>query len=99
MDPLTLKVLATLVQVNGTATVVSTNKGIDDLLGPVREKLHNEKFKVAEDGDLFNCKLTHCKDLYTKQIQYYKYVGKQSQQPTRTSPTAPASKSPGNKRR
>lgn len=76
IDPLTLKVLATLVQVHGTsATVVSTNKGIDDLLDPVREQIQNDGPRFAEDGDLFNCKLKHCKDLYTKEIKYYKYTG------------------------
>jgi hypothetical protein len=30
---------------------------------------------MALDGDLFNCKLKHCKDLYTKEIKYYKYTG------------------------
>jgi hypothetical protein len=80
MDPLTLKVLATLVQVHGTsATLVSTNKGIDDLLGPVREQLQDQT-KVAAgkgSGDIFNCTLPHCKDIYSKAYTktYYKYTG------------------------
>jgi hypothetical protein len=90
MDPLTLKVLATLVQVHGATTVVSTNQGIDDLLGPVRERLQ-DKTRVAEDGDLFGCKLTHCKDLYTKEIKYYKYVNAQPGTPgTKTKPITSA---------
>jgi hypothetical protein len=43
MDPLTLKVLATLVQLHGAnATLVSDNKGIDDLLNPVRGQIQNK---------------------------------------------------------
>lgn len=49
MDPVTLKVLATLVQLSGTdATVVSDNKGIDDLLQPVREKLDGKATGMVE---------------------------------------------------
>jgi hypothetical protein len=87
MDPLTLKVLATLVQVHGTsATVVSTNKGIDDLLDPIREQIQNDGPRFAADGDLFNCKLKHCKDLYTKEIKYYKYTGV-TQSPAKKKPS------------
>jgi len=77
MDPLTLKILATLVQVHGAATVVSTNKGIDDLLDPVRGQLQDQTQLAAGkgDGSIFNCTLPHCKDIYTKQVKYYKYTG------------------------
>ncbi len=97
MDPLTLKVLATLVQVHGaSATVVSTNKGIDDLLSPVREQLQDKTQLAAAtggDGSIFNCTLPHCKDIYTKQVKYYKYTGA-APATKGTPPTVPTSKAP-----
>jgi hypothetical protein len=97
MDPLTLKVLATLVQMHGTsATVVSTNKGIDDLLSPVREQLQDKTQLAAAtgDGSIFNCTLPHCKDIYTKQVKYYKYTGV-APAAKGTPPTVSPSKQPG----
>ena len=43
MDPITLKALATLMQLHGAgATLVSDNKGVDELLGTVRTQLESE---------------------------------------------------------
>jgi hypothetical protein len=100
MDPLTLKILATLVQVHGTsATVVSTNKGIDDLLGPVRGQLQDQTQLAASskgDGSIFNCTLPHCKDIYTKATKYYKYTGIAPATKS-TGPTKPTPPTTGNK--
>jgi hypothetical protein len=48
MIPITMKVLAGLIQLHGAdSTVISDNKGIDELLGPVREQLQGNDFPVT----------------------------------------------------
>ena len=43
MDPITLKALAALMQLHGAgATLVSDNKGVDELLRPVRTQLESK---------------------------------------------------------
>jgi hypothetical protein len=48
MIPITMKILAGLVQLHGAdSTVISDNKGIDELLAPVREQLQENDFPVT----------------------------------------------------
>jgi hypothetical protein len=69
MDPLTLKVLATLVQLHGTdAAVGSDNKGIDELLIPVRAQINGTStgaVNAAKHHETFH-KETHSKWLNAK---------------------------------
>ncbi len=90
MDPLTLKVLATLVQLHGAnATVVSDNKGIDELLGPVRGELESGtppiRFAAYNKGGYG--KAHH--EVFYHRI-YNKWVAGPSAQPTQ--PTAPTTR-------
>jgi len=48
MNPITIKVLAGLIQLHGAdSTLISDNKGIDELLAPVREQLQLNDFPVT----------------------------------------------------
>jgi hypothetical protein len=89
MDPLTLKLLASLIQLHGgDATVASDNKGIDQLLGDVRQLLDTDGtapvIKAAYDKGG-----GHHEVLYHKVYEktYDRWVAKPGG--TSTGPTAP----------
>jgi hypothetical protein len=83
MIPITMKVLAGLIQLHGAdSTVISDNKGIDELLGPVREQLQGNDFPVTlVDYPKASYGKSHLETLYKKAYtkDYLKWVGIQGQ--------------------
>ena len=65
MPPLTLTILASVLQMQGAdATITSDNKGIDELLGPVRTELQKQVSPDTSPRVLVAA--PHHRGLYTK---------------------------------
>jgi hypothetical protein len=66
MPPLTLAVLASVLQMHGAdATITSDNKGIEDLLAPIRGQLQ-EGLSAGAPGIRVAAMATHNKGIYEK---------------------------------
>ncbi len=64
MPPLTLTLLASVLQMHGTgATITSDNKGIEDLLAPIRSQLHEE---VRSNAPVVIMARNHTRGTYLK---------------------------------
>jgi len=64
MPPLTLTILASVLQMQGAdATLTSDNKGVEELLAPIRGQLQE---KIAPNSSPQMFAATHHRGLYTK---------------------------------